>query len=84
MTTALLDELGEHFPMGRPGGVIVPTMEPIADTDSTPLGLTLRVAPITAGEWGPKPTTTPTTQRTDGAEGEGTDESSDSYSDQTW
>ncbi|MGH3942771.1 MAG: hypothetical protein ACRDTG_29950 [Pseudonocardiaceae bacterium] len=82
--TALFDEIGEHFPMGRQRGRIVPTEERISNTNNTPLGLTLRVSPAMASKWGPQPTTIATTNTTDGVEGEGTDETTDSVSDESW
>ena len=85
MTTALFDDTAEHFPMGRQGGRIAPTKEHISDTASTPLGLSLRVAPATPDLTGAA-TSTPTTTTTDGVEGDGSgcDETSDSYTDETW
>ncbi|REH42687.1 hypothetical protein BCF44_110184 [Kutzneria buriramensis] len=84
VTTALFDEVREHFPMGRPGGRIVPTAECISDGACTPLGLSLRVAPATVTLVGAA-TTQATTQTTDGDEGDGNDDANpDSFTDETW
>jgi hypothetical protein len=79
-----LDEVPEHFPMGRQRGRIVPTADRISDTASTPLGLSLRVEPATAEKWGPKPTSQATSIKSDGDQGEGSETQSDTTSDQTW
>jgi hypothetical protein len=84
LNTLLFDDVPEHFPMGRQGGLIVPTVERISDTDSTPLGLTLRVEPATAEKWGSKPTSQATSIKSDGDQGEGAETTSDSTQDQTW
>lgn len=85
LNTLLFDDVPEHFPMGRQGGLIVPTVERISDTDSTPLGLTFRVEPATVNRsFGAGPTTTPTGSTSDGDDGEGTSDNPDSYPDQEW
>jgi hypothetical protein len=81
----LFDDVANHFPMGREGGRIVPTVECISDTDSTPLGLSLRVKPITSVPLLEAGGTTQTTSGTsDGDDGEGTSTNTDSYSDEPW
>ena len=85
LNTLLFDDVPGHFPMGRPDGRIIPTDERISDTDSTPLGLTLRVEPLKASEtWGPKPTKQATESTSDGVEGENTNKQADSVDDETW
>jgi hypothetical protein len=85
LNTLLFDEVGQHFPMGRKGGLIVPTDERISDTASTPLGLSLRVTPgafvplLEAGG-----TTMPTSSTSDGDDGEGTADNPDETPDETW
>jgi hypothetical protein len=44
LTIALLADPAERFALGSPRG-FVPTAEPIADTTTTPFGLTLRTTP---------------------------------------
>lgn len=84
--TMLFDEVGERFPLGRDRGIIVPTVERISDTASTPLGLTLRAVPAKAEKWGPKPTSQATSIKSDGVEDDGTgvETQSDTAQDETW
>lgn len=85
MTTALFDDTAEHFPMGRQGGRIVPTTERISDTDSTPLGLSLRVEPSPANRlYAAGATVDVTTGTSDGDDGEHTSTNTDTIEDQDW
>lgn len=45
MTTGLLTDAAERFPLGTRNGVVTPTTEPISDTVVTPFGLSLRTIP---------------------------------------
>lgn len=85
LNTLLFDEIAQHFPMGREGGRIVPTTERISDTESTPLGLSLRVKPATVDRlFGAGGTSTTTSGTSDGDDGEGTSTNTDSFTDQEW
>lgn len=46
MTSGLLIDAAERFPLGVRNGVVRPTAEPVSDTAVTPFGLTLRTAPV--------------------------------------
>ncbi|PRX44657.1 hypothetical protein B0I33_111170 [Prauserella shujinwangii] len=45
MTTGLLTDTAERFPLGARNGIITPTAESISDSATTPFGLTLRAIP---------------------------------------
>jgi hypothetical protein len=72
LTTGLLIDAAERFPLGARNGVVTPTPEPVSDTAVTPFGLTLRTSPapgnvVRAGDDDATGTSQVTTQETDGS-----------------
>jgi hypothetical protein len=65
MTSTLLTDIAERFPLGAPNG-FMPTTEPVSDTAMTPFGLTLRTAPTPVSPGIEMVTEKVTTPSTDG------------------